>query len=225
MDGSIVIMVLVLLFSVIFHEVAHGFSAYLLGDPTAKNSGRLTFNPLPHIDPMMTIFTPIFLGILTNWSFVFGGAKPVPVNPYFFKNPKKGMAITAAAGPLSNLTLILITIIIYKILLAFGVLDAMYGWSRINAMDLNVIEYFVFYSVLINCVLMVFNLIPIPPLDGSKILMGFLPVKQAMKYEEISRYGIFIIMGILLLGSATGISLLGVLLEPPLEFFLKLCFM
>ncbi len=225
MDASIVIMILVLLFSVIFHEIAHGFSAYLLGDPTAKNSNRLTFNPIPHIDPVMTILVPVMLGIMTNWSFLFGGAKPVPVNPHYFKNPKQGMAITAAAGPLSNLLLILVTIVVYKLLIMSGMLEPMYGFMRLNSMDLTIPEFIIFYSILINSVLMIFNLIPIPPLDGSKILMGFLSYEAAAKYESVSRYGIFIIMGIIFIGNSTGFSLIGLLVTGPLNFFLRICFL
>jgi Zn-dependent protease len=120
MDAGVIVMIIVLLFSVVFHEVAHGWVAYMLGDKTAYRMGRLTLNPVPHIDPVMTVMVPLMLGFMSNWQFMFGGAKPVPVNPFNFNRPKRDMAITAAAGPLSNLVLIIITIILYKVLTMTG---------------------------------------------------------------------------------------------------------
>jgi Zn-dependent protease len=114
MDASVIVMIIVLLFSVVFHEVAHGWTAFVLGDRTAYKLGRLTLNPVPHIDPFMTVLMPLMLGLMTNWTIMFGGAKPVPVNPYNFRNPQKGMAIVAAAGPLSNLLLITVSLIHFQ---------------------------------------------------------------------------------------------------------------
>lgn len=222
MDANIIIMVPVLLFSVVFHEVSHGWTAYMLGDKTAYRMGRLTLNPIPHIDPFMTVLMPLMLGFATGWRIMFGGAKPVPVNPYNFKNPKRDMAITAAAGPASNLVLIIISITLYKILVASGLLNSMD--YRISSFNLNFVENFFLYAVLINTVLMVFNLIPIPPLDGSKIIMGFMSYRDAMKYESVSRYGIYIIIGVMLLGMMLNISILGAILQPFMNFFLNLLF-
>ncbi|MBU4486765.1 MAG: site-2 protease family protein [Candidatus Delongbacteria bacterium] len=222
MSTSIVIMIIVLLFSVVFHEVAHGWIAYMLGDKTAYKMGRLTLNPIPHIDPMMTILMPLMLGFMTNWQVMFGGAKPVPVNPYNFKNPKKGMAITAAAGPASNLLLIIVTILLFKILGILGFIDKYEVVARFNYDDLNFLDTFFIYSVMINSVLMVFNLLPIPPLDGSKILMGFLTDDQAYKYESMSRYGMYILIGILLLGSILNFSIIGAIIYPFINFFIRL---
>ena len=223
MDPSIIIMIIVLLFSVVFHEVSHGMAALYLGDPTAKRMGRLTLNPISHIDPMMTVMLPLMLWMFTGMAF--GGAKPVPVNPYNFKNPKKGMAITAAAGPLSNLLLIIVSIILYKILVAVSILPQMESFYRINAGELNFVENFFFYAVLINVILMIFNLFPIPPLDGSKILMGFLNHEQADKFESMSRYGIGILIGLLLLGRIFHFSIFGTVITPVLNFFLKILFL
>lgn len=220
MIASIVVMVIVLLFSVVFHEVAHGWVAYILGDRTAYKMGRLTLNPIPHIDPMMTILMPLMLGFMTDWRVMFGGAKPVPVNPYNFKNPQKGMAITAAAGPASNLTLIIIVMIVFKTLTALGIIDKYEMISRLNYDSLNFVDTFFIYAIVINSVLMVFNLIPIPPLDGSKVIMGFLSPRQADKYESFSRYGIYVLIGLLLLGSVSGFSIIGAILYPFINFFL-----
>ena len=220
MAASIVVMVIVLLFSVVFHEVAHGWAAYMLGDRTAYKMGRLTLNPIPHIDPMMTILMPLMLGFMTDWRVMFGGAKPVPVNPYNFKNPQKGMASTAAAGPASNLTLIIVVMTLFKTLTALGFIDKYEMMSRLNYDNLNFVDTFFIYAIVINSVLMVFNLIPIPPLDGSKIIMGFLSPRQADKYESFSRYGIYVLIGLLLLGSVSGFSIIGAILYPFINFFL-----
>jgi len=215
-------MIIVLLFSVIIHEVAHGWVAYMLGDKTAYKMGRLTLNPIPHIDPVMTILMPLMLGFATGWRIMFGGAKPVPVNPYNFRNPKRGMAITAAAGPLSNLLLIAVTIIAFKTLIIFGFIDQYEVVSRFNYDEMNFIDIFFIYTVMINTVLMAFNLIPIPPLDGSKILMGFLSDEHAYKFESMSKYGLYILFGLLFLGSFMDFSIIGMIINPFINFFLRL---
>jgi len=226
MDAGVIVMIIVLLFSVVFHEVAHGWVAYMLGDKTAYRMGRLTLNPVPHIDPIWTIMVPLMLGFMSNWQFMFGGAKPVPVNPFNFNRPKRDMAITAAAGPLSNLVLIIITIILYKVLTVTGTVEGIEiyfsGSSMYASRDINAVDTFFIFCVTINSVLMVFNLIPIPPLDGSKILMGFLPYRQAEKYESLSRYGMLILIGILLIGNFTRFSVFDILIYPVINFFLGL---
>lgn len=222
MSSAIVIMIIVLLFSVVFHEVAHGWTAYVLGDKTAYRMGRLTLNPIPHIDPVMTVLMPLVLGFVTNWQFMFGGAKPVPVNPFNFKKPKRDMAICAAAGPLSNLILIALTIILYKILVMLGFIDNYEVVRRLNYNEMNFADTFFVYAVMINSVLMAFNLIPIPPLDGSKVLMGFLSYKQAEKFESLSRYGLYILLGIFLLESIFKFSIFGLVIYPFINFFLQL---
>lgn len=215
-------MIIVLLFSVVFHEVAHGWVAYILGDKTAYKMGRLTLNPIPHIDPIMTVMMPLMLGFLTNWQFMFGGAKPVPVNPFNFKRPKRDMAITAAAGPVSNLILIIFTIILYKTLVVSGFIDNIEVVRRLNYNEMNFLDTFFIYAVMINAVLMAFNLIPIPPLDGSKIVMGFMNYRQAEKFESFSRYGLFIILGIMMLESLLKFSLFGTVIYPFINFFLQI---
>ena len=220
-DSSVIVIIIVLLFSVIFHEVSHGWVAFKLGDPTAKNMGRLTLDPIPHIDPMMTILVPIFLYI--TMGFAFGGAKPVPVNPYNFKKPKRDMAIVAAAGPISNLILAFVAIILYKIFLFVDLLEPMTN-SRFYAGDISMLENFFQFAVIINVILMVFNLLPIPPLDGSKILMGFLSHENAMKFESYSRYGFIVIIGIILLGDVINFSLIGAVINPVINISLNLLF-
>ena len=222
MDPNIIIMIIVLLFSVVFHEVSHGWVAHKLGDDTAYKMGRLTLNPIPHIDPYMTVLLPLMLGFMTGWRVMFGGAKPVPVNPYNFKNPKKGMAITAAAGPVSNLILITASVILFRILVTLGFIEKYDVQTRFFTNDMNFVDAFFVYAVLINTVLMVFNLIPIPPLDGSKVIMGFMSYEQAAKYESFSRYGMYVLIGLLFLGSIMNYSIIGAVIYPFINFFLRL---
>lgn len=156
-----VFMIIVLIFSIILHEVAHGYVADRLGDPTARYQGRLTLNPLPHIDPMGSIVLPLLL-IVSNSPFLFGWAKPVPYNPYNLKDPRHGEAKVAMAGSAVNLTLALI----------FGLLIRTLSDGAGNVEILSMFASI----VLINLVLGIFNLVPIPPLDGSKILFNYLPL-------------------------------------------------
>ncbi|MBR2181209.1 MAG: site-2 protease family protein [Oscillospiraceae bacterium] len=167
------------LLAIIFHEISHGYVAYLLGDRTAKNSGRLTLNPIQHMEP---------LGLLCMILFGFGWAKPVPVNPYFFKNRKLGMALVSIAGPVSNL---LMAVLSMSVILAVSLFDIE---SRALLGALNVVlEFFLVFAIL-NIGLAVFNLIPIPPLDGSKILFSLLPRRAygfILKYE---RWGMLLLL-------------------------------
>lgn len=188
---QIIISAIPILIAIILHEVSHGFVAYKLGDPTAKMTGRLTLNPIAHIDPFGTILMPIMLFIFTNGQFVFGYAKPVPINPYNFKNPKRDMAISAAAGPLSNILIATACVLVLKYVLA------LIGAASPDALSSKVIEplsLMVRASIKINLILASFNLIPIPPLDGGRVLMGFLPHKQADAFGKIEPYGMIIVM-------------------------------
>ena len=161
----------ILVISLTLHELAHGLASYILGDKTAKYNGRLSLNPLRHID---------WVGFLLLLVAGIGWAKPVPVNMYSFKDPKKGIAITALAGPLMNILLVFISLVLY----AFGIL---YNWNEY-------IMLFLFISAQYNAVLAMFNLLPIPPLDGSKVLFAFLPQKYYFKLMAYEQYGMIVIL-------------------------------
>jgi Zn-dependent protease len=173
MEPTQIAMIVALILSVVIHEMAHGYAANWLGDPTARLAGRLSPNPLVHLDPMMSVILPGLL-IVTGSPILFGAAKPVPYNPYNFTNQKWGEAIVAAAGPAANIFLALV----FAALVQFSGL-------------LNLSETFVMLAIQIialNIFLAFFNLVPIPPLDGSKILPRLLPYQLAMKYEGFRRY-------------------------------------
>ena len=175
--------IIVLVFSAVIHEYMHGWMADRLGDPTAKISGRLTLNPIPHIDLFGSILLP-FLLVVTGAGFVLGWAKPVPFNPYNLRDQKYGSAKVAAAGPLANL----IAAVCFGLLLRFlslpnalfGILLALIVW--------------------INLLLMIFNLVPIPPLDGSKIIMPFLPYEWQVRFAGIERYGLILVLLFVMIG-------------------------
>ncbi len=178
---------LVLIFSIVIHEFSHGWMADQLGDPTARYMGRLTLNPIPHIDPLGSVLLPLFL-YLTNAGFVIGWAKPVPYNPYNLKDQRKGPALVAMAGPLSNLLIAVIFGILGRMLMAQG--DMAYA---------NAVLFFDLI-ILYNVLLAVFNLIPLPPLDGSKILEYVLPVSFGGVMRALERHYMLFLVAFILFG-------------------------
>ena len=179
-----------LIFAITLHESAHGWAAGRLGDPTATMLGRVTINPIPHIDPIGTIAVPgalLLMSALTGGGgLLFGWAKPVPINPRYFRNPLKAMTITAAAGPLSNLLQMIFWALLLKALATVGFYDKFV--ISVCAAGISV-----------NLMLMAFNLIPIPPLDGGRIVRGLLPRQAGMAFDKIEPYG-FMILLVLMVG-------------------------
>ncbi len=199
------LMAVVLLFSVIVHEVAHGYVALLNGDPTARLSGRITLNPIPHIDPIGTILLPLIL-LFTGSRLLFGWAKPVPVNPSYFRNYRLGEVTCSFAGPASNLLLALL----FSFILRLG----------LGGPGLMLLAY---YGCTINIFLALFNLIPIPPLDGSHLVAAFLPYRLAQMYRYLEPVG-FIILLLLFYSGIMGMILMPIyrqilaFLQVPLVF-------
>ncbi len=187
--------ILPLLFAITLHEVAHGWVALKLGDKTALMMGRLTLNPIKHIDPIGTVVLPIALLFLGG--FIFGWAKPVPVTTQNLRKPKRDMALVALAGPVSNLLMAIGWGIIAKISLVL-----LSSWDTSQTLR-DIGMFFVnagIFGILINCVLMILNLIPIPPLDGSRVVSSLLPNRLAASYEMIEPYGIWILLALLVFG-------------------------
>ncbi len=187
------------LIAITFHEVSHGFVANRLGDPTAKMMGRLTLNPIAHIDPVGTILLPLMMIVLTNGQFVFGYAKPVPINPSNFRNPKRDMAISAAAGPITNLCLAVLSLLVLKFLV---VPASVFLSGDITKAVFTPLTLMLTSSIIFNVILAAFNLIPIPPLDGGRVLVGFLPHKQAVSYSRIEPFGFIIVIVLIYSGIA-----------------------
>lgn len=175
---------------VIPHEVAHGYVAWKLGDPTAKAAGRLTLNPIRHLDPVGSVILPLGLLLLRRFAgfpIVFGWAKPVPVNPYYFRDPWRGMLYVSAAGPGTNFAMALLAAGLGRGVVALGVTHPY-------------VLAFLALIVLLSLVLGLFNLLPVPPLDGSKVLAYFLPPRWRIQLLRLEQFGIFIVVALLLLG-------------------------
>jgi Zn-dependent protease len=164
------------LFALTFHELAHGYVAWHLGDPTAKNAGRLTMNPLKHLDP---------LGVIAFIIMKIGWAKPVPVNPSYFKDPQKGMLLVALAGPAANVVTAIASALLVKLLIMMPI---------IPMFILKPVVGMLVASVWINIMLAVFNCLPIPPLDGSRVLMGILPPNAARSYAKLEPFGFILLL-------------------------------
>ncbi len=208
---NLIVMIVPLLFAVTFHEVAHGWVAYRLGDPTAKWAGRLTLNPLKHLDPMGSFILPLMLFFFRS-PIIFGYAKPVPVNFHNLANRRRDMILVAAAGPATNMLCAFLSGLLFKQLIA---ISPWWGKSIFSGvfMDLaSMLEY----SVVINVILAIFNMIPIPPLDGGRVLAGLLPPPQAAQLARLERFGIIIVLFLLLTRSLDWI------LVPILKLFLRI---
>jgi len=200
---KIVIWILPVLLAITLHEAAHAWVAARLGDTTAKMLGRLSFNPLKHIDPIGTILVPIVILILSQFHFVFGWAKPVPINSTYFKKPRRDLALATGAGPLSNL----IMAFLWTICLKIG--------SMLHPSTSNLALFMVLSGqagIIINLLLAYLNLLPILPLDGGRILTSLLPFRQAMQYEKIEPYGTLILLILIFTG------VLGWLIRPPINW-------
>jgi len=193
----------VLFFSVIFHEFAHGFTANRRGDDTAYLSGRLTFNPLPHIDPVGTVLLPVACALMHVPTI--GWAKPVPVNPYRMRHPRADMAAVAISGPLSNILLAVIAAVAFKIMVFFASGDIAFTLLKMLS-----------FAIIINLALAVFNLVPIFPLDGSQIMLNLLKGRPLELYEKHLPYGMYIIFGLIMTG------LIKFLILPPLLLVFRL---
>lgn len=190
MDSSLLetlsVWILPVLLAVTFHEAAHAWAAWMCGDPTAQQQDRLSFNPFKHVDPVGTILVPGML-ILMGAGMLFGWAKPVPVNPNNLRVPRRDMMLVAAAGPSANVVIAFVSaILIYAVPYLPGTIGE---WAL----------YTLWNSIWLNVLLAVFNMLPVPPLDGSKVAMGMLPPRQAMLMESLERYGYFIVLGVFFL--------------------------
>lgn len=172
------------LFAITIHEAAHGYVAFKLGDPTAKLLGRVSLNPIVHIDPIGTIAVPLLVGYMSNFQFVFGWAKPVPITYQNFKNKRRDISLVSIAGPASNLLMALLWAILFKIIISS------FNVSEVTKFLVSAAQA----GIIINTVLFALNMLPIPPLDGSKVASCLMPQKYAYHYDKLEPYGFIILM-------------------------------
>jgi len=191
---SILFVAPVLLFSMVAHEYAHGYAALKQGDTTAQSLGRLTWNPVKHIDPYMTVILPLFMLYASQGSFALGGAKPVPVDPRNFRNYRRGDIIVSLAGVFANLVIALACTAVIALLGLVGRL------APGAVPTLAIVQAMMVWGIRINLVLIAFNLIPIPPLDGSHVVKHLLPARLAVQYARIGAFGLVILIALLVFG-------------------------
>ena len=217
-----IIVIFIVVYSSILHEIAHGYVAYRFGDPTAKVLGRLTLNPLKHIDPVMSLLIPLVLYFTSP--VIFGGAKPVPIDPFNLRDGRKDLALVALAGPLTNLLLAIVAGILIHLLFPHTTANDIIGGMFFNQSStgtLNDFFLFVLSAIMrLNLLLAIFNLIPIPPLDGSKVFAMLLPERDAAVYLSFSSIGMFVIF-MLLFVNLGPFSLMG-LIQALQSFLLSL---
>ncbi len=199
--GINAVIVVMVFFCIIIHEVSHAYAAYALGDDSAKRAGRLSLNPLKHIDIFGTVILPLILYFSAG--FIYGYAKPVPFNPYNFRNIKRDSGLTALAGPVSN---ILIAV----------VLSLIYHFSG------PIVQHILFYVIFLNLLLAFFNLIPFPPLDGSKVLGMVLTDEAYFKWTAQERKGMIYLFAVIIISQLFGLNLIGKIVLPPVQFIMSI---
>jgi len=199
--GINAVIVIMVFFCIIIHEVSHAYAAYALGDDSAKRAGRLSLNPLKHIDIFGTVILPLILYFSAG--FIYGYAKPVPFNPYNFRNLKRDSGLTALAGPVSN---ILIAV----------VLSLVYQFSG------PILQHILFYVIFLNLLLAFFNLIPFPPLDGSKVLGMVLTDEAYFKWTAQERKGMIYLFAVIIISQLFGLNLIGKIVLPPVQFIMSI---
>ena len=204
---SIVIQIFVVLFAITVHEASHGWAAHKMGDPTAYASGRVTLNPLAHIDPIGTILMPIVLYVGSGGRFTFGWAKPVPVNPYNLRHPRRDNLWISFAGPAANLSVATVSLLVVLLIKAIRPRAILFLAAFLNQRQLSGgfgplegVVLVLFFFIVVNTYLAVFNLIPVPPLDGSHLLDAVLPPRLSWSYARLRPYGIFILFGLIWIG-------------------------
>ncbi len=202
--NNLLITIPAILYALTIHEYFHGWTANKFGDPTARLQGRLTLNPLAHID---------ILGALCFVFANFGWGKPVPINPYNFKNPRRDNVLVSFAGPASNFVSAFLFGVIFQLLRNATFIPLNVSTNLFNLL---------LSGIMMNLSLAIFNMIPLFPLDGSHILEGLLPPAMARKYKEIERYSPFILLGLIIMGNYGGISIFSMVLGPPIHYFLRL---
>ena len=205
--AGVAIVAVPILVAVVFHEVAHGAVAYAFGDPTAARAGRLTLNPIPHIDPFGTVILPGLLYVFTHGAFLFGYAQPVPVDVRQLRHPGRDAVLVALAGPATNLVLATLSAFV------LGMLPS----PRVATGSTNLLRDVAFASLTINCVLAVFNLIPVPPLDGGRVLTAFLPTGAARALARVESVGLLIVLLVVM-----NSNVIGRLVRPLMVFLLRM---